>query len=731
MTKTVKKFLFLMSTLALVGSFMACSDDSTQSSTDTSVTTQINSASGDVDLKNATISENVIINRACTVSNAKFSGKTITVNVTGVTLNNISDAVVVAAAGIESGSLIIKDSDITTLTVLGGGSNSIHLSGRTKVAKVAVQKKAVRIALEDTANVTALTVSADRVRIQGNKTSTITNLTVENSVTEVMIGGGTVKSLTVVEDTGKTTATVTITESVAVEAVTVTTSTGETDTETSVTVQVAESATEEVSLPTTVETETVSDTAVEERINEAADTTNTETTVANLATYLATAKSAGKTSVIATVTDATEENFATMTAALAEYGQVANDDATPSLYIKLDLSESTELKAIPSRAFSTNKDEADGDAWKSGTLALKSIVLPKSVEHIEALAFWCLYNLESVTLNEGLEEIWYYAFCGNTRLASINIPSTVTYISNAAFTFGATQPEVKFKTESYSLKDNLILNKAETELIASLAVGDIEIPSTVTRIYPNVFTGWGNITSIKLPTPAIGNWVIIDKDDEDTSTLSIKTVTKYLTSDSEYAEYSASEWLVMTTASEFPYTLAGTIKKDTHIVLPDAQANGVSLSFFVNDVKSIWTMLFQCAGGNIGLTSVHSCEDWEWKANIFNGSETFLNTSCYVTITIAQTGITFYKNGIKVATYDDTGKEFSTWPDNVSVSSIAQICSGILFDLSHTGVFIHPSGSWISDNAPDYAMSELSITEALTADEAKEQCIAAGGTVAF
>ena len=151
MTKTVKKFLFLMSTLALVGSFMACSDDSTQSSTDTSVTTQINSASGDVDLKNATINETVTINRACTVSNAKFSGKTITVNVTGVTLNNISDAVVVAAAGIESGSLIIKDSDITTLTVLGGGSNSIHLSGRTKDAKVAVQKKAVRIALEDTA----------------------------------------------------------------------------------------------------------------------------------------------------------------------------------------------------------------------------------------------------------------------------------------------------------------------------------------------------------------------------------------------------------------------------------------------------------------------------------------------------------------------------------------------------------------------------------------------------
>ena len=146
--KKLKKLTALLAALALAFSFAACSnsddddddDDAPNKNSSASLSQIINSASGNVDLAGASYNEDAEITRACTISNADFGGKTITASVSGVTLSNIKNAVIVAGAGIGEGDLIIADSNITTLTVLGGGANSIHLKGATTVETVSVEK---------------------------------------------------------------------------------------------------------------------------------------------------------------------------------------------------------------------------------------------------------------------------------------------------------------------------------------------------------------------------------------------------------------------------------------------------------------------------------------------------------------------------------------------------------------------------------------------------------------
>jgi hypothetical protein len=63
---------------------------------------------------------------------------------------------------------------------------------------------------------------------------------------------------------------------------------------------------------------------------------------------------------------------------------------------------------------------------------LVKISIPSNIEKIEALSFASCPNLSSVNLAEGLKIIDFRAFYGS-GITDIIIPSTVTYISEGAF----------------------------------------------------------------------------------------------------------------------------------------------------------------------------------------------------------------------------------------------------------------------------------------------------------
>ena len=64
---------------------------------------------------------------------------------------------------------------------------------------------------------------------------------------------------------------------------------------------------------------------------------------------------------------------------------------------------------------------------------LKSVNIPSSVTYIGNSAFSDCTKLTSVTINDGVSRIEEFAFSGCTNLSSIIIPNSVTYIGNSAF----------------------------------------------------------------------------------------------------------------------------------------------------------------------------------------------------------------------------------------------------------------------------------------------------------
>lgn len=64
---------------------------------------------------------------------------------------------------------------------------------------------------------------------------------------------------------------------------------------------------------------------------------------------------------------------------------------------------------------------------------LKSVVIPKRVEHLNPPVFENCSNLEKVVLPDNLITIGDYAFFGCTRLVDIEIPDKVTWIGDKVF----------------------------------------------------------------------------------------------------------------------------------------------------------------------------------------------------------------------------------------------------------------------------------------------------------
>lgn len=126
--------------------------------------------------------------------------------------------------------------------------------------------------------------------------------------------------------------------------------------------------------------------------------------------------------------------------------------------------------------------------------SLKSIIIPRTVTEIEDETFAGCTSLESVTLNNGLKSIGYYAFGDCKSLREISIPSTVTEIGSYAFEGCITLEKL-----------SLLNNTGMTEISRSVfdyckGLKEITLPDSITQIRYGAFWGCSSLGSIKLPS---------------------------------------------------------------------------------------------------------------------------------------------------------------------------------------------------------------------------------------
>lgn len=109
----------------------------------------------EVDLTGISCTEDITVTRAVTIKNGDFGGKTLTVNVSGVTLENAKNVNIIVAEAVGDGDFTVSGSDVSSLKVLGGGANSIHVKDAT-ISVIYIAKANVRVALEGNSNITKL-----------------------------------------------------------------------------------------------------------------------------------------------------------------------------------------------------------------------------------------------------------------------------------------------------------------------------------------------------------------------------------------------------------------------------------------------------------------------------------------------------------------------------------------------------------------------------------------------
>jgi hypothetical protein len=129
--------------------------------------------------------------------------------------------------------------------------------------------------------------------------------------------------------------------------------------------------------------------------------------------------------------------------------------------------------------------------------ALKSVSLPVATD-IGGTAFAYCENLESVSL-PAATDIGYDAFSG-TALTSVSLPSSLTALGGNPFSSCSSLVSITVDPANtvFSARDGMLMNKAETTLIAyPSATGDITLPS-FTTIGDGAFSGT-SITTGSLP----------------------------------------------------------------------------------------------------------------------------------------------------------------------------------------------------------------------------------------
>lgn len=175
--------------------FMGCPSPSSAKTEELSLTEKIAEAEGSIDFENLEIAEDASVDSKVTIKNLKLGGKTLTINASDTVLENVSNAVIIISEDVGDGNVTIsKCSNISKLTVNGGGSNSIHITD-SEIDVVEVKKESVRVALEGTSKVEALSVAVNNTKIESDDDAKISKLTVKNDVSKVTLSGGKITKL--------------------------------------------------------------------------------------------------------------------------------------------------------------------------------------------------------------------------------------------------------------------------------------------------------------------------------------------------------------------------------------------------------------------------------------------------------------------------------------------------------------------------------------------------------
>lgn len=131
------------------------------------------------------------------------------------------------------------------------------------------------------------------------------------------------------------------------------------------------------------------------------------------------------------------------------------------------------------------------------------VTIPNSVTTIDKDAFYGCYGLTNITIPDSVTAIGFLAFYNCGSLKNITIPSSVSSIDISAFggCISMTDINVDANNSCYSSQEGVLFNKNNSQLLIypEGRYGNYIIPSSVTTIGIEAFSGCRGLTSITIP----------------------------------------------------------------------------------------------------------------------------------------------------------------------------------------------------------------------------------------
>ena len=134
----------------------------------------------------------------------------------------------------------------------------------------------------------------------------------------------------------------------------------------------------------------------------------------------------------------------------------------------------------------------------------KSFTVRQGIKKIERDAFARCTNMESITLNDDLEEIGQEAF-NNTKIKEIYIPASVTYL-NPIFIYGNSMDKIEIdpQNQNYTSDDKFIYNKNKTKIVRYYKNdSSVVIPDGVEIVDTYGFHNKSNLNQITISSTVI------------------------------------------------------------------------------------------------------------------------------------------------------------------------------------------------------------------------------------
>lgn len=187
------KWLLLVPLLLLLA--VSCAPDGNGNDvTGGSLTQQINGGESVVDLSGQKFSEDASVNSGVVIKNGDFGGKTLTVNSGDVVLDNVQNVTLVISESVTSGTVTIKNSNGTSVSIVVKGGSSITICD-SAITNVSVEKENATVELSGDTKVTNVDVKEEGTNISSDSSSLIGNVSVDSGVKNVGIEGGKVESV--------------------------------------------------------------------------------------------------------------------------------------------------------------------------------------------------------------------------------------------------------------------------------------------------------------------------------------------------------------------------------------------------------------------------------------------------------------------------------------------------------------------------------------------------------